>query len=171
MEKAQRGGPLSKALKYKLSAPWHFWSPQPRKIPYLLDPTSLSCSVSFSFVWIGSLFRSSLQGGTLEAQDFRHRMPENAFVCPPLAASSAGYRMLGWTSLFPHNLKVLFSCLLASGVAAETSDVIPSLGPLHLALEASQSLSLSPRATISQGRALAVWVTHDSLCKKRSRPC
>lgn len=94
--------------------------------------------------------------GSWEAEDFRHRMSENTFVCLPLAAGSAEDGRLGRTSLLPCDQKALLSCLPASSADAENSDVISSLGPLHLTLEAFQRLSLSPGATTSQGHTLVV---------------
>lgn len=69
---------------------------------------------------------------------------KTALFALTLAAGSAQYGMLGWTSLFVSNLEALLSCLLASSIAVENSDVILALSLLHLALEPFRS-SLYPR--------------------------
>lgn len=93
------------------------------------------------------------KGGTCEAEDFRRQTLGNAFVCPHSCCQLGGARDAGLDTALPQRPGSLLSCLLASSVAAEDSDVIPRLGPLQLTLEPSRS-SLSSCAVISQGRAL-----------------
>lgn len=121
-------------------------------MPYLLDPMSLLWGLFL--ICMGSLFRSFLQGVPGRQRILGMECQKTALFALTLAAGSAEYRMLGWTSLFVSNLEALLSCLLASSIVVENSDVILALGPLHLALEPFRS-SLYPR--VLQFHKAAPW--------------